>query len=672
MKRLAILIAVPLVIFATAAVAQRQWIVGPPRAGGGTAVYFDDDTVIGFGNTSAAPDAWCGWFTDGTDRWGCVATDVNGAGLNGSLFSFDTGTDDAVFVGNVSTVAGTISAEQLTSTDDATVTDNLSCGDATITEAAGGLHFSGATSNGITITAADLDLPTSDLNGNDILNLDDAYSTPAATAATPARVGVSVSQGPNQSIAAAENDGADDVWAAATGANDLTGVTKANTAGDTLTFSGTTLAGVAYSVTITEGDGTLGTYECNGAADDATCVANLIACVAANATLGSIVTAVTRVGETTAFFPTTGAAATLRVVPSDGTNTVIVRGTDGNLHARAPYFYVGTAAQGARFDTTSTGVLKIATESAGNITVQALRFYATIFSGTVGGDTSLGTLATSSAAASGSVSVASGPQNNAGDYASGALNLYTGATTTDGNTGAVNIYTGAAGAGTADAGNVVFAVNGAPGSGTTAMTIAGNGGGVTFNTFGTSSSYLSASTYVSAGSYLSAGTYAASTDLALTAASGGTTGNATLSNNGYLRTATSKMAITHAAFDTACDTLTTCNYKMVTLPARTIVNRAYFVVDIAETHITPVTVSCGDTAAGYVDYILAATTTAQTIYGDAVAEQGASLASGASHIHSTSATTDVYCQFVEADGSHDLGDSESFAGWLVLETSLMP
>lgn len=66
MKRLAILIAVPLIIFATAAVAQRQWLVGPPRAGGGTAVYFDDDIYLGFGNTSAAPDCWLEWDTAAT------------------------------------------------------------------------------------------------------------------------------------------------------------------------------------------------------------------------------------------------------------------------------------------------------------------------------------------------------------------------------------------------------------------------------------------------------------------------------------------------------------------------------------------------------------------------------------------------------------------------------
>lgn len=237
MKRIALLIAVPLVIFATAAVAQRQWIVGPPRAGGVTSSYFDDDTVVGFGNTSAAPDCWLEWDTAGTDDFELKCTDVDGAGTDGIIFSVDTGTDDVVFVGNVSTVAGTVSAEQVTSTDDATVTDNLSCGDATITEAAGVLSFTGATSNGITITAAELDLPTVDIQGNDLLNVDDAYQS-ALTSDTLPRDGMIKAQDAwPQSTTAANYVGADLVLAGGTGARVVTITNVANLAGDTLTFS---------------------------------------------------------------------------------------------------------------------------------------------------------------------------------------------------------------------------------------------------------------------------------------------------------------------------------------------------------------------------------------------------------------------------------------------------
>ena len=64
------------------------------------------------------------------------------------------------------------------------------------------------------------------------------------------------------------------------------------------------------------------------------------------------------------------------------------------------------------------------------------------------------------ASPSNSITMKSGDQTNAGDYASGDAMVYTGATTTDGNTGDVAIYTGIAGAGQADAGDVRLGVHG--------------------------------------------------------------------------------------------------------------------------------------------------------------------------------------------------------------------
>ena len=78
--------------------------------------------------------------------------------------------------------------------------------------------------------------------------------------------------------------------------------------------------------------------------------------------------------------------------------------------------------------------------------------------------------------ASGAVSVTTGAQGNAGDYDSGDVTIYTGATTTDGDTGDVTIKTGAAGAGAGDAGDFVVQTHGA----NTRLTIAGNGGDATF------------------------------------------------------------------------------------------------------------------------------------------------------------------------------------------------
>lgn len=151
------------------------------------------------------------------------------------------------------------------------------------------------------------------------------------------------------------------------------------------------------------------------------------------------------------------------------------KGADGLL-------YLGTAAQGVKFDTSTTdGNLYLTDEAGGALTVRSSVFRSPTYSSLSGTEaTELKTWQGAGTSPTGAVSLYSGAQTNTGDYASGKLSLYTGATTTDGNTGNVEVYSGTAGAGAADAGNLVFAVNGAPGVGTTALTIAGNGGGLSF------------------------------------------------------------------------------------------------------------------------------------------------------------------------------------------------
>jgi len=159
----------------------------------------------------------------------------------------------------------------------------------------------------------------------------------------------------------------------------------------------------------------------------------------------------------------------------DQTNGVIQTGKGGlSMQCFNGIAYIGNAGmtQGVKFDTaTIDNLLNLTTEAAGNLTVQAYAFGSTIFKS--GAATALYAYSTdtSTAAASGAVSLYSGAQTNVNDWASGAVNIYTGATTTDGNTGAINIYSGAAGAGIADAGDIIFAVNGAPGVGTTMLTL---------------------------------------------------------------------------------------------------------------------------------------------------------------------------------------------------------
>jgi len=152
--------------------------------------------------------------------------------------------------------------------------------------------------------------------------------------------------------------------------------------------------------------------------------------------------------------------------------------------------FLGTSAsQGILLDgTTTDGELAITDENAANATLKvadiklddsasgsgAVSIYA------VARDAlSIRTSGTSTANITGEFSLSTGPNTNVGDYDTGDLLLYTGATTTDGDTGDVKIYSGAAGAGAADAGDIYFSVNGAPGGGgTTALTIDGGTGAV--------------------------------------------------------------------------------------------------------------------------------------------------------------------------------------------------
>ncbi len=132
MKRTALVCA--LILVATPAIAQRFWLVPAPHGGGPTALHFEDDITLGFGNTSAAPDCWMEWDTNATDDFELKCTDVDGGGTDGIIYSVDTGTNTLDVVGSI--VAGT----------------------ATIDAAAGTLTFTGATSATISTSTVDLTL----------------------------------------------------------------------------------------------------------------------------------------------------------------------------------------------------------------------------------------------------------------------------------------------------------------------------------------------------------------------------------------------------------------------------------------------------------------------------------------------------------------------------------
>lgn len=174
-----------------------------------------------------------------------------------------------------------------------------------------------------------------DMNGNDILNVDDIYHDAAmATDATTTPVTIIGTKHPIQTIGATNIDGADLVLVPASGANNLTNVNRGGTTGDTITFVTVSMEGVSTTTIITEGDGTGGTYECDAAATDVICVCNLYdVVVALSPSLGIGVARAdgTCTGETLLFYPVMGTTAYLSVTPSDGVNTVISRGTDGRV-----------------------------------------------------------------------------------------------------------------------------------------------------------------------------------------------------------------------------------------------------------------------------------------------------------------------------------------------------
>jgi len=161
-----------------------------------------------------------------------------------------------------------------------------------------------------------------------------------------------------------------------------------------------------------------------------------------------------------------------------------VKGADG-------FCYMGTVAQGVKFDTSADNVLSLTTEAPGNLTLKLNSIelggkadfsesqctleatYAYFQNNQNSGEVQVTTKGASISGTSGRILLYTGSNSNSGDYDTGEVKIYTGATTTDGDSGNVSIYSGAAGAGAADAGDIFLAVNGTPAAATTALTISG-------------------------------------------------------------------------------------------------------------------------------------------------------------------------------------------------------
>jgi len=121
---------------------------------------------------------------------------------------------------------------------------------------------------------------------------------------------------------------------------------------------------------------------------------------------------------------------------------------------------------------------------------------------------------------------------------------------------------------------------------------------------------------------------------------------------------------------TGLGAVTTGDWIAFTLPARTQLKNMYVVITGAAGTVATLTVSCGRTAANYIDYIVAsdAKAAANTIYGNDAAERGTNLTGY--DLPSYTATTAVRCQFISTGGN--LNTVTGSAGTIVVETVKIP
>lgn len=236
----------------------------------------------------------------------------------------------------------------------------------------GGIIFtSNATANNI------------DLSMGDIKTVDDIYGAARATDAAPQTMTIS----PQQVVVtpgATNTTGASIVLSPGMGARTITatGITIAATTGDTITivpyFDGAALT----TCTKTEGDGTGGTFDCDGAGTQAQCLANLAAVYVATPCTGVTVTST---ATAMTFAVTPGTSDYLTVVSSDNTNLPVTSGADGSLKVSGGtlkgYCFSNTTANRTilyRGDCSTAGFLE-------SYSVQATNFYTNAISRAVTG-----------------------------------------------------------------------------------------------------------------------------------------------------------------------------------------------------------------------------------------------------------------------------------------------
>lgn len=153
-----------------------------------------------------------------------------------------------------------------------------------------------------------------------------------------------------------------------------------------------------------------------------------------------------------------------------------------------------------------------------------------------------------------------------------------------------------------------------------------------------------------------------------------TAGTLTYGKQAYERAALHEFSWTNAMVVAAAGSSNKIN--VCTLPAKTVVRRAWIIIDTAATQAATLTVQAG-TAADTDGYLLAgnAKSAANTVYGDADAEVGVLLFDAADdhwldNLPSYTGTTVVQIEFTIGAGT--LADVTASTGRVILETVTLP
>ena len=150
-----------------------------------------------------------------------------------------------------------------------------------------------------------------------------------------------------------------------------------------------------------------------------------------------------------------------------------------------------------------------------------------------------------------------------------------------------------------------------------------------------------------------------------------TAGGLTVATAGLINTVLNKYSWTNAMI-TALGATTTGDLTVCTLPAKTLVKKAFVVITGQAAGTTTLTLAVGRTTALFIDYIVAkdAKVAANTVYGQLVAELGTNLSALTGDLPSLSGTTDIKMHLIST--VQNLSSCTGSSGDIYLETIQLP